>query len=601
MASDTFSITNATILEPPLDTSLVVPEEIERIRRTIVAYQAGEIKETLFRRFRLQHGIYGIRNQTGIQMVRVKIPFGRLTARQLEMLSHIADAYANGHGHVTTRQDLQFYFVPLEQVADLLAALGSVGLTTREASGNVVRNVTADPLAGVARDEAFDVRPYADTTARFFLRNPICQAMGRKFKIAFSGSPADRAFARIHDIGAIARLSKVNGHLVRGFDVFIGGGLGATPRLAYRLEDFTPEDQLLPTIEAVIRLFDRLGERKNRNKARLKFLIAKIGIDSFRTLVLQERAILPMLNARPYPQFSADHIGWAEPPHPATTPPTAPNHIEADDEDFQRWMNTNVIQQKQNGYAAVFVTLPGGDITAPQFRSLAAIARRFAGGEVFTTISQNLILRWIPEADLYTVWRALQEIGRGVAGAQWLPDVVTCAGAETCNLGITTSHRLGLEIRRRLSQQPEKYLDEALKGVDIKISGCPNACGHHHVAAIGFHGAARRINGQIVPHYRLLLGGRAAGEDTTLGTPVVLIPARNVPAAVERLIALFQAGRQDGEAFLAWIDRIGPRSLKNAFEDLLTLPPPEKSPEAYRDWGQETAFTLETGEGECAA
>ncbi len=266
--------TFTTVQEPPLDTSLIVPAEIERIRRVIADYQAERLAEPLFRRFRLQQGIYGIRNQTGVQMVRVKIPYGRLTAAQLETLAHVAESYASGHGHVTTRQDLQFYWVPLGQVPEMLAELSRVGLTTREASGNVVRNVTADPLAGVAPDEAFDVRPYADATTRYFLRNPLSQNLGRKFKIAFSGSPADRAFAPIHDVGAIARIAAVNDRTTRGFDIFVGGGLGATPRLAHRLEPFTPEDQLLPTIEAVIRIFDRLGNRKNRNKARLKFLIA---------------------------------------------------------------------------------------------------------------------------------------------------------------------------------------------------------------------------------------------------------------------------------------------------------------------------------------
>jgi sulfite reductase beta subunit-like hemoprotein len=593
---------NEKYLEPPLDTSLVIPEEIDRLRQMIVDYQAGLVKEQIFRRFRLQHGIYGIRNQTGVQMVRVKIPFGRLTSRQLEMMGHVAETYANGHGHVTTRQDIQFYFVPLDQVADLLVALGSVGLTTREASGNVVRNVTADPLAGVAPDEAFDVRPYADGVSRFLLRNPICQDMGRKFKIAFSGSPADRAYALIHDIGAIAQIAERNGRLEHGFDLFVGGGLGANPRLAYRLEDFTPEDQLLPTIEAIIRIFDRLGERKNRNRARLKFLIAKMGIDAFRDLVFQERAILPVLNARPYPSFNDDHIGWLEPPQSVTPLPEGYHPLnEEDDENFQRWVATNVVKQKQAGYTAAFVTLPGGDVTASQFRALAEIARRFAGGEIFTTVTQNLVLRWVLEHVLYKVYQALRDIGLSEAGVHRLPDVVACAGAETCNLGITTSHRLGLEIRRRLIQHPDQYLTTDLQGIDIKISGCPNSCGHHHIAAIGFHGAARRVNGQTAPHYRMLLGGRVSGERTVLGTPVALIPAYNIPKAVERIVALFRDSRHPGETFLEWVDRLGPTSLGDNFKDLQSLPDPTENPEAYRDWGEDTAFVLQTGESECAA
>ncbi len=600
MLIDRVTAPNLAEVEPPLDTSLVVPEEIDRIRRMVAAYQAGNVEEAHFRRFRLQHGIYGIRNQTGVQMVRVKVPFGRLTARQLEMLSHVVEVYANGHGHVTTRQDLQLYYVPLGQVADLLAALGSVGLTTREASGNVVRNITADPLAGVAPDEAFDVRPYADKVTRYFLRNPICQNMGRKFKIAFSGSPADRAYALIHDIGAIAQRSQRDGRLVRGFQLFVGGGLGASPRLAQPLEAFTPEDQLFPTIEAIIRVFDRLGERGNRNKARLKFLVARMGIDAFRTLVFQERSVLPLVNARPYPRFDNEHIGRVDPP-----PPVIPSEVRRssghEDKDFQRWVATNVLRQKQAGYVSVFVTLPGGDIQASQFRALAEIARHFAGGEVFTTITQNLVLRWVAEEALYELYPRLDEIGLGAPGAHRLPDVVACAGAETCNLGITTSHILGLEIRRHLSQQGDRFLSDDLNGIDIKVSGCPNACGHHHVAAIGFHGAARRVHGQVVPHYRLFLGGRVSGKQTAFGTPVALIPARNVPIAVERILERFQADRHAEETFQDWVNRVGPRSLKSEFKDLQILPPLEEAPEAYQDWGRDVPFVLETGEGECAA
>ncbi len=592
---------STTIQEPPLDTSLVIPGEIERIRQMIAKYRMGSIEESLFRRFRLQYGIYGIRNQTGVQMVRVKVPFGRLTASQLEVMASVAENYASGHGHVTTRQDLQFYWIPLDRVPDMLAALGDVGITTREASGNVVRNLTADPLAGVAVDEVFDVRPYANAVARFLLRNPISQNLGRKFKISFSGSPADRAFAGIQDIGAIARIEEEGGFKVRGFDIFVGGGLGANPRLANRLEAFTPAVQLLPTVEAIIRIFNRLGNRENRKKARLKFLVAQVGMDAFRELVFQERAVLPMVNAHPYPDFAGEHIGWTTPPHPVTALPSKGGKRPLPgDPSYRQWYETNVIWQKQSGYAAVFVTLPAGDITAPQFRSLAEIARRFAGGEVYTTITQNIAFRWISKNSLADLYQALKETGLAAAGTHWLPDVVGCAGADTCNLGITTSHRLVQELIRRLSHQPDRYLAADLRGIDIKIGGCPNACGHHHIAAIGLQGGARRINGQLVPHYRLLLGGRVTAGGTVLGTPVVSIPARNVPQAVERVVTLYRAGFNPGESFYEWIDRVGPTSLKGAFKDLQSLPDPDQNPHAYRDWGQETTFSIQVGESECA-
>ena len=583
--------------EPFLDTSLVVPAEIERLRQVVADYQAGRMEEALFRRFRLQQGIYGIRNRTGVQMVRVKVPYGRLTARQLEALGRVAETYASGHGHITTRQDLQFYLVPLGQVADFLAELGRAGLTSREASGNVVRNVTADPLAGVAADEAFDVRPYADATARYLLRNPICQAMGRKFKISFSGSPADRAFAPIHDVGAIARIAEVDGRPTPGFDIFIGGGLGAAPRLAGRLEPFTPADQLLPTIEAVIRLFDRLGNRKNRNKARLKFLIADMGMEAFRELVFAERAILPLLNAQPYPPFNDEHIGWTAVPQPAN------GHIHAapDDPAFRLWQATNVVRQKQPGFSAAFITVPGGDLTAVQFRELAVIAHRFAGGEAVATATQNLALRWVPQHALPDLYLALQAIGLSQPGVNRPANVVGCPGADTCNLAITTSHRLALELNRRLSAWPDMYLDNSLEGIDIKVSGCPNSCAHHHLAAIGLHGSVRRLHGRQVPHYRLLLGGRVGGNGAVFGAPVAVIPAGNVPAAVERVLTLYRLGRQPDENFFDWIDRTGVAFFKGAFKDLQILPAPEEAPQMYQDWGQETAFALQVGEGECAA
>ncbi len=583
--------------EPALDTSLVIPAEIERIRQVIADYQAGRMDESLFRRFRLQQGIYGVRNRTGVQMVRVKAPYGRLTARQLEALGRAAETYASGHGHITTRQDLQFYLVPLGQAADFLAELGRAGLTSREASGNVVRNVTADPLAGVAADEAFDVYPYADATARYLLRNPICQAMGRKFKIAFSGSPADRAYAPIHDVGAIARIAEVDGRARPGFDIFIGGGLGAAPRLAQRLEPFTPAGQLLPTIEAVIRLFDRLGNRKNRNKARLKFLIADMGMEAFRDLVFAERAILPLLNAQPYPPFNDEQFGWTAVPHPAN----GRIHAASDDPAFRLWQAANVVQQKQPGFAAAFITVPGGDLTAVQFQELAAIARRFAGGEVVATVTQNLALRWIPQHALPGLYLALREIGLGQPGVNRPANVVSCPGADTCNLAITTSHQLALELNRRLGQQSDMYGGDDLEGVDIKVSGCPNSCGHHHIAAIGLHGSARRVNGRLVPHYRLLLGGRVGENGAVFGAPVAVIPARNVPAAVERVLTLYRLGHQADEIFCDWIDRTGIAFFKGAFKDLQLLPAPEESPQLYRDWGQETAFALQVGEGECAA
>ena len=594
--------TTTIFVEPALDTSLVSSSEIERTRDLIAAYKAGRLDSDSFRRFRLQNGIYGMRGQVDIQMVRVKIPFGHLTALQLDGLGRAAETYARGLGHVTTRQDVQLYWVPLERIPDLLADLGAVGLTTREAAGNVARNVTADALAGVAPDEPFDVRPYANTVARFLLRNPISQNLPRKLKIAFSGSPADRASTAIHDVGALAVVRQST----PGFQIFVGGGLGSSPHVGKLLEDFTPEANLLPTVEAIVRVFDRLGNRQTKAKARLKFLVAALGIDAFRDLVFKERTTLAFVRPQPYPEFDADpdRIGWVAPP-PIILPDGNGHNGHTgygfEDTDYERWLESNVVRQKQPGYAAVCIALPGGDMAAPQFRALAPLAREFARGECFTTIAQNILLRWVPEDAVRDLYVALREIGLGEAGADRLWNVVGCPGADTCNVAITTSHRLVLELGRRLRERHDLNFAPDLRGIDIKVSGCPNSCGHHQVAAIGFYGGARRVNGQQAPHYMMLLGGRVLPGKVIFGKPVTSIPAKRVPEAVERVIALYRAGRKDeDETFHDWIDRVGVVSLKGQFEDLRDLPDPALAPDLYRDWGQDFAFQLQVGESECA-
>lgn len=596
---------NAAVLtEPSLDTSLVVSNEIERIRAFITDYKTGRIDSDSFRRFRLQNGIYGIRGLVNIQMVRVKIPLGRLTATQLEGLGQVAKTYAGGLGHVTTRQDIQLYNVPVERIPDLLTDLGTVGLTTRETSGNVARNVTVDSLAGVAPDEAFDVRPYANTVVRFLLRNPISQNLPRKIKIAFSGSPADRAAVVVHDIGALAVIQDIEGRRTRGFQMYVGGGLGSNPHGGKLLEDFTPETDLLPTIEAIIRVFDRLGNRQNRARARLKFLVEQLGIGPFAELVAKERVALPLVQPQAYPDFDvdADQIGRVDPP-PSVITLDGNGHSSngSEDADYQRWLATNVIWQKQPGYASISVALPGGDVTSEQLNGLALVARQFAWGEAFTTITQNLVLRWVSEGSLRDLYLALREIGLGEAGADRLWNVVGCPGAETCNTAIVTSHRLALELGSRLRERPDLYMAPDLHGIDIKVSGCPNSCSQHHVAAIGFYGGARRINGQLAPHYMLLLGGRILPGRAVMGTPVVSIPAKRIPEAVERIITLYRTGRSgEHETFHEWLDRVSPASLKGQFEDLRNLPDPALNPEFYQDWGLNSAFSVQVGEAECA-
>lgn len=533
--------------EPAIE--VVAAAEIARFVDLIEQRRRGEVDEEDFRRFRLQHGVYGIRGQTDVQMVRVKIPCGALTAAQLECLGAIAETFSRGIGHITTRQDVQFHWIPLDGVPQVLRRLLEVGLTTREACGNIVRNVTACPLAGVCATEAFDVTPYASALSRHLLRNPVCQALPRKFKIAFSGCATDCAVTGIHDIGALATIREEDGATRRGFRLYVGGGLGPAPQAAQLLEPFTPAEDLILTAVAIVRVFDRLGNRQNRARARMKFLVKDLGIEEFRRLVFEERRVL----------WSA----WAGGPPPAPTasepapPPVmgVPLPKEPTPAGFEVWRKTNVVPQKQAGFYAAYVTVPGGDLTADQFRALAALIRRFPGVELRTVRTQNLVLRWVREEWLPGVYAALVEAGLGRPGVSGIADVVGCPGADTCNLAITYSHRLALELSHQLTQNTDLALAEDLKGVTIKVSGCPNSCGQHHIATIGLYGAARKVGDRQVPFYQLLLGGQAYDGQVTFAQPVIRIPARRVPEAIFRLVETYRSERAEGESFLDWIKR----------------------------------------------
>jgi sulfite reductase (ferredoxin) len=536
-------------MAPRVDTGSEQMAEIRRFAELIERRRRGEIDEEDFRRFRLQHGVYGIRGQTDIQMVRVKIPHGALTAAQLECLGDIAERFAPGIGHITTRQDIQFHWVRLESVPEVLHWLGEVGLTTREACGNVVRNVTACPLAGVCRTEVFDVTLYAAALSRHLLRNPICQALPRKFKIAFSGCATDCAVAGIHDIGAVATVQEENGTVRRGFRLYVGGGLGPVPRAAQLLEPFTPAEELILTATAIVRVFDRLGNRQNRMRARMKFLVEELGIEEFRRLVFEERRAL----WASWPGGSPSASEVRESALPPATPP--PRTIYSAPPGFDLWRRTNVVAQKQAGFYAAYVTVPGGDLTAAQFRALATLLRDFPGLELRTVITQNLVLRWVPEAWLPILYTILAEADLGRPGVHGIGDVVGCPGADTCNLAVTYSHRLALELTRQLAERPDVALADDLKGVTIKISGCPNSCGQHHIATIGLYGAARKVGERQVPFYQLLLGGKVHDGEVIFARPVLRVPARQVPEAIFRLVDAYRSERRDGESFVDWLER----------------------------------------------
>ena len=570
----------------------VVQAEIDNFERQVVAWRAGGGLGDDFRPFRLQHGTYGQR-QADNQMMRIKVPHGTLTPDQLHAIADCADAYGpRKRGHVTTRQAIQLHFVKLEDAPKVMRRLAEVGLTTREACGHAVRNVTADPLSGIADDTVFDITPYAEASMRYFLRNPLNQKLPRKFKISYSASPADRGMVPIHDVGLMA----IERDGVQGFRVHVGGGLGAAPRVADVLVDFLPVREQLRTIEAVIRVWDRLGERRNKNKARLKFLIAKLGIDEFRRLYEAELATLPPAGHPQYrePDFTLLEEAPGEPPYAARFGRAAPRP------GFDAWRRTNALRQRQQPYYTVYVLLPIGDVSADQMHALAEIARKYAGGHIRTAATQNFVLRWVHEDDLTAVHGELADIGLAEDHALTISDVMTCPGADTCSIGVTSSKGLGTEVRARILAGNGRYRDPLVDQIKIKVSGCPNSCGHHHVADIGFYGMAIRAGDRQLPAFQLLLGGSAQGEGR-LAKLTMKIPARRAPDAFEKLLDAYVSERNDGEPFAAWSSRVGTAHVQELLAEFKAVPAFTEDPMAYVDWGQTKLFTLDDmGEGECA-
>jgi len=599
--------------------------EIDAFERDIELRKQGRIDERVFAEIRLRRGVYGQRYDNGERhdghrvqklaypagkpskgpgavwdapgMQRIKIPYGGLNARQLEVVAELAEEYSTGVAHVTTRQDFQLHFIHIEDTPAIMRRLAAVGLTTREACGNTVRNVTACPLSGVCRDEVFDVTPYARAMAYFLLGHPDCQDFGRKFKIAFSGCPDKPcALARMHDLGFVARvLTGDDGSLRRGFQVWAGGGLGPVPYQAQLLAEFVPEEEILPLAQAVARIFARLGEKKNRNAARLKFLVAKLGIDEFRRLVWQEREQLP------YDPRWTSYLGELDrtSEQPLRPPALVPLFPGADSE-FQAWLRTNVYRQKQPGYVAVTISLPLGDISAQQLRLVADLARMYTRETVRTTIEQNLLLRWVSEKDLPAVYESLKAAGLAEPVAGTIRDIVACPGTDTCRLGIASSRGLAAELRRRLAASG-LVADPAVSRLQIKISGCFNSCGQHHVADVGFYGAKRNRHGYEVPHFQLLLGARREGNASRYGLAIAAVPAKRVPEVLERILQRYVRERLPEESFGAFVDRIGKAATLHMIEDLLAVPPHEQAPEFYSDWNDPREFSIrDIGVGECA-
>ncbi len=602
----------------------------EKLAREIDIYETqlelkrqGKVDDKLFAETRLRRGVYGQRYDNGQRhdgmadktlnfpgngltkgpetvwdapgMQRIKIPFGGLTALQMEALADMAEEYSDGILHVTTRQDFQLHYVHIEDTPALARRLAAAGITTREACGNSVRNVTACPLAGVCKDESFDVSPYADACAQFMLGHPDAQDFGRKFKIAFSGCEQHACgLVNMHDLGFIARTRSEGDRQQRGFEMYVGGGLGTIPHEAKLFDEFVPEDEILPLAQAIARVFARMGEKKNRARARIKFLLAKLGMDEFRRLVLEERESLPaderwggyVEGARAYTETAL---------HPA-----AAAGGQAADEAFEAWAASNIYRQRQQGYAVATVTLPMGDLTSSQMRTLADLARRFCGDTVRTTVEQNMVFRWVSEAHLTELYQGLAAAGLADPGAGTIVDITACPGTDTCKLGIASSRGLARELGMRLAAEADRS-DQAVRGLHIKISGCFNSCGQHHIADLGFYGVSRKAGGTTVPHFQVVLGGKWQDNGGAYGLAVGAVPSKRVPDLVSRLTSRFLAEHEKGESFQDWIARLGKMGLKKILAEFTAVPAYDEDSSLYSDWGDPREFTIsDLGTGECA-
>jgi sulfite reductase beta subunit-like hemoprotein len=559
-------------------------------------FLAGATEETEFIGFRLKQGVYGQR-QPDVQMIRVKLPFGGISPEQMDAFASVVEQYAPlNKAHITTRQNIQIHHVPLRDAAALIREISDVGLSSREGCGNTVRNVTADPWAGICHDELWDPTPYVGAYVRYFVRHETTQLMPRKVKTAFTGSDTDRALTGIHDIAFIAR--ERNG--VRGFEIRVGGGTSIMPRIAPTLNEFVTADdgEYLKWAEAVFRIFDRQDWlRVNRARARIKVLVDKIGIDALREQV-EEELQGDWVAER---DFSIDHrLFLHDEEANAPAPPPAYGSPNGDGSDFERFHGANVEAQRQRGFSSVQVKVVRGDLTPEQMRGLAAIMREYCGGYARTTVHQNLLLRWVRDESVYDVWRRLGELGLGDAGADQVNDVVSCPGTDSCKLGITSSMGLNRAVQERIEAM--NITDPLTRRIHIKMSGCPNGCSQHHIGNIGFYGASIKVGEHTIPAYVAHIGGNYEGGEIVYGARLkVRLPAKRVPEAVERWIRAYEAEREDGEVFNAYAERIGTAAFEDKVRDLaLPVEFGLETMNQFIDWNRHVPFQVVRGEGECA-
>ena len=574
----------------------IVEKDILELEKKIRLFREGKMDEEKFRSLRLARGVYGQRQQ-GVQMVRIKLPYGKMTLAQWKRISDVSDEYSTGNLHLTTRQDIQIHFVSLDRTPEMWSELEKDDVTIREACGNTVRNITASDIAGIDPDEPFDVTPYAHSMFEYFLRKPVCQEMGRKFKIALSSSEKDTALVFMHDLGVIPRIKIIDGKEVRGFKTLVGGGLGAQPHLAITTHEFLEEDLLIPYLEAILRVFDRHGERNSRHKARIKFLIQKIGIDAFNELVKEEQLALTHQRYKVDIEEYSQKVGMTESLTHSSTPSDFPPSGLSDPFRYELWKRTNVFTQKQPGYFAVYVRVANGNISSHTSRRLIEKLKDVIADDIRVTINQGLQFRFIKPEHLEYVYSVLDEEGFAAAGFGSVADVTSCPGTDTCNLGISNSTSTAIALSEVIEEEFPEFLYN--KEISIKISGCMNSCGQHGMASIGFHGSSLKAKGQILPALQVLIGGGVlGGGEGRIADKVLKVPSKRGPDVIRVVLNDYKANGTNGETFLNYSQRNGERYYYDLLKPLASLE--TLLAEDYIDWGQEEKFATAIGVGECA-
>ena len=561
----------------------IVEKDIIELADKIEKFKQGKIDQEKFRSLRLARGVYGQRQQ-GVQMIRIKLPYGKVSSHQLRRISEVSDEYSRGRLHITTRQDIQIHYVDLDRTPELWAELERDNVTLREACGNTVRNVTASETAGFDVDEPFDVSPYADALFKFFLRNPICQEMGRKFKVSFSSSDEDTGLSYIHDLGFIAKIE----NNIRGFKVMLGGGLGSQPRHADELYSFLPTDQIIPLMEGVLRVFDRHGERKSRSKARMKFLLKSIGLEAFKALIEKEQNAIEQqsvpINHEDFPISKAVEI-------------EAPKVEIKDQKTYELWKSTNLIPQKQDGFKAIGIKVLLGDFYTDKARALADLVETYAAGELRLSLRQNIVIPFVREDLVPFIYTELEKLGFTELGYNKAVDITACPGTDTCNLGISSSTGIARELENVIKTEYPEYLNN--NDLVIKISGCMNACGQHNMANIGFQGMSIKTKDNLVaPALQVLLGGGNSGNGSgRFADKVIKIPSKRGPQSLRLILDDFQENSEDN-TFYEYYAAQGENYFYNLLKPLADST--NLTAEDYIDWGSKQPYQKAIGIGECA-